>query len=237
MKNSNMLIIILAIIGLIVMYIIMSDRPIHNIGSVNTTQQSSVGQLDVNTLIDQLNEEEIKQHPITPNDEMVDPVTLSKLNWKNQAKGEYVSSSYDKGVRGNVQSDEWDTYFDTNKDFINDGYTKNNNEFQPLDETNGNLSNYSGSGHKQVSAEDLFKVDKLLPQEVKHDWFETMPEPIKVSNRHLVNVTKPVGINTISSSHKNPSYDLRGNPPCPKFVVSPFLNSSYPPDLNNKGFC
>ena len=64
-----------------------------------------------------------------------------------------------------------------------------------------------------------------------------MPEAISVKNRHLINVTRAVGINTVGTSHKNGSYDLRGNPPCPKFVVSPWLQSSIEPDLNIKGLC
>lgn len=33
------------------------------------------------------------------------------------------------------------------------------------------------------------------------------------------------GINTIGSSLKNPTYDIRGNIPNPKFAVSPWGNS------------
>lgn len=38
-----------------------------------------------------------------------------------------------------------------------------------------------------------------------NEWFEVMPEPIKV---------------------KNPSYNIRGTRPCPKFVASPWAQSS-----------
>ena len=85
--------------------------------------------------------------------------------------------------------------------------------------------------------DELFKLDDLLPQEVHSDWFEVMPEPISVKNRHLINVSKPIGINTIGTSQKNASWDLRGSPPCPKFVVSPWLQSSIEPDTNIKGIC
>ena len=190
---------------------------------------------DVDTLIDKLNSEEIQQHPIVASEENVSPATLDKLHWKNQAHGGCVENSYANGVRGNVTGDEIDNFYRTNTDLVDKSYIKDNDKFMPVDETNGDIAGYSGMGTSKHSPEDLFKVDKLLPQEVHSDWFEVMPEPIKVKNRHLVNVTRPVGVNTIGTSKKNASYDLRGSPPCPKFVVSPFLNSSIEPDLNIKG--
>ena len=74
----------------------------------------------------------------------------------------------------------------------------------------------------------------MLPKEVNNDWFDVQPEPVAVKNRHLINVTKPIGINTIGTSKKNASYDLRENVPCPKFTVSPWLQSSIEPDNNIK---
>ena len=79
-----------------------------------------------------------------------------------------------------------------------------------------------------------------------YDWFKTMPEPIKVNNRHLVNITKPVGINPINFSHKNTSYDFIDNQLCTKLVASPIivnpidilnpigLNISCPPYHNSR---
>ena len=46
-----------------------------------------------------------------------------------------------------------------------------------------------------------------------------------------------VGVDTIGSTKRNASTDLRGNVPCPKFAVSPWNNSTIDPDTNNKGFC
>jgi hypothetical protein len=44
-------------------------------------------------------------------------------------------------------------------------------------------------------------------------------------------------VDTVGQSMKNPSYDIRGNIPCPKIVVSPFMNSSYDPDTNLRSWC
>jgi hypothetical protein len=61
-----------------------------------------------------------------------------------------------------------------------------------------------------------------------------MPEPIKVKNRHLVNITRPAGIDTVGSSLKVPNYDLRAAPVCPQFVVGPWNQSSVSSDINRK---
>ena len=41
----------------------------------------------------------------------------------------------------------------------------------------------------------------------------------------------------LKQTMKNACRDLRGNIPAPKFVVSPFLNSSIEPDVATVGFC
>ena len=64
-----------------------------------------------------------------------------------------------------------------------------------------------------------------------------MPDAISVKNRHLINISKPIGVNTIGTSLRNPSHDIRGTPSCPKFVISPWLQSSIEPDHNLKGLC
>lgn len=100
-----------------------------------------------------------------------------------------------------------------------------NNEFGPADYVSDKLAAYTAK-----------KTDEgLLPVEEK-DWFEDVT-PTKIKNRHLINIYRPVGVNTISTSLKNPSLDIRGAPANPKTVVSPFLNSSIEPDHNLKGLC
>jgi len=100
-----------------------------------------------------------------------------------------------------------------------------NREFSPNDDVSDKLAAYVPK-----------KTDEgLLPVEEK-DWFEDVT-PTRIKNRHLINIYRPVGVNTISTSLKNPSLDIRGNPANPKTVVSPFLNSSIEPDHNIRGLC
>jgi hypothetical protein len=127
--------------------------------------------------------------------------------------------SYKDGKRGGPS--------DLDRFFIN-GNVENaaeNNEFSPADYVSDKLASYTAK-----------KTDEgLLPIEEK-DWFEDVT-PTKIKNRHLINIYRPVGVNTISTSLKNPSLDIRGAPANPKTVVSPFLNSSIEPDHNIKGLC
>ena len=112
--------------------------------------------------------------------------------------------------------------------FFMDGDVDNateNREFSPMDDVSETLAAYVPK-----------RTDEgLLPVEEK-DWFEDVT-PTRIKNRHLINIYRPVGVNTISTSLKNPSLDIRGNPANPKTVVSPFLNSSIEPDHNIRGLC
>ena len=156
---------------------------------------------------------------------------------KNSAKnGEYKKSSYVDGIRGNEDNLAIDDFFEENNGLVKDSYGSND-EFVGNDETGGKLATYKSGGKKKLTDEDIFRADDYLPQEQNKDWFEVMPEPISVKNRHLINVTRPVGVNTVGNSHRNMSYDIRGSIPIPRTVVSPWLQSSIEPDLNLKGLC
>lgn len=169
----------------------------------------------------------------------------NKFNGKNKAaSGQYKKSSYSgakRGALGDTLGDStWNTYFDNNNNVIGNSQPGNNDNFMPIDETNGGFAVFKSKGqatcgsNQNCEPEDLFDVDKYLPQEVNDDWFEVQPEPISVKNRHLINVSRPAGVNTIGSSLKNASYDLRASPPNPKQIVSPWLQSSISPDTNIK---
>jgi len=69
-----------------------------------------------------------------------------------------------------------------------------------------------------------------------HDWFETI-ESVNVKNSHLINVYRPINTNTICQETKK--YDIKklDNAVCPKFVVSPWLQSSVTPDRSFKDLC
>lgn len=163
-----------------------------------------------------------------------------KFNTRNKSGRSYKRSSYDSGSRGNLGPADWDDFFDHNNNVIGGSQTGDNDKFLPNDNSGGNLAAFKTTGravcgsNQNCEPEDLFDVDKYLPQEVNDDWFEVQPEPISVKNRHLINITKPIGVNTIGTSLRNASHDIRGGVGNPRYTVSPWLQSSIQPDTNLK---
>ena len=87
---------------------------------------------------------------------------------------------------------------------------------------------------------NTFNVKDFLPQEINAEWFQTdlSSATETLDAAALIDISKYCsGVDTVGQSLKNPSYDIRGNIPNPKIVVSPFLNSSYDPDTNIKPWC
>lgn len=160
-----------------------------------------------------------------------------KFNARNKATDGYKKSTFADGNRGG--SGSWDNFFDDNNNLIG-ASQGDNGGFAPMDGTNGGFASFKSKGDtcgagKVCDPEDLFNSDKMLPQEVNDDWFDVQPEPVSVKNRHLINVTKPIGVNTIGTSKKNASHDIRGTIPNPKMTVSPWLQSSIEPDNMLRG--
>lgn len=78
---------------------------------------------------------------------------------------------------------------------------------------------------------------QYLPKEINDEWFETDFTQAKynLNDDKLINTNRYIiGVNTVGQSLKNPSYDIRGTIPNPKYTVSPWLNSTYEPDTNIK---
>jgi hypothetical protein len=157
---------------------------------------------------------------------------LAKFRGRNTAPcGQFRYSSYADGSRGGRASD-LDKFFEGN---------------HPLDEQTGfvpsNEDNNDGTGdqharyipgkRRKLRDVDKFNVDEMLPREKNADWFDDPYEATTVKNSHLINIYKPVGVNTQGNSLKNASWDLRGDTyTAPKFVVGPWMNSTIEPDTN-----
>lgn len=121
-----------------------------------------------------------------------------------------------------------------------DDTTKTLSGFNNLDATN--LAGVTNDDVDKIVNERAqkqleFNNTDLLPQEVNKDWFESdfSNARIKIGNDNLINTDRyMVGVNTVGQSLKNPSYDLRPSPPCPKVTVSPWNQSTIEPDFNIK---
>ena len=86
---------------------------------------------------------------------------------------------------------------------------------------------------------DKYNVKDYLPKDVNKDWFDTdFSHAQNIDDENLINPDRfIIGVNTVSSSLKSPSWDIRGTIPNPKYAISPFNNSSYEPDNNLKSLC
>lgn len=87
---------------------------------------------------------------------------------------------------------------------------------------------------------DNFNARDFLPKEINDEWFETDFSLAKyqLNDDKLINTDRYIiGINTVGQSLKNATWDIRGTISNPKFVVSPFNNSTYEPDFNLKPLC
>ena len=67
--------------------------------------------------------------------------------------------------------------------------------------------------------------------------FQILENPVSVNNPNLIPVLKSIPVSSVMGSNRNSTYDIRSEPPNPKTVVSPFLNSSNQPDIyaTNRG--
>lgn len=82
-----------------------------------------------------------------------------------------------------------------------------------------------------------FDSSQYLPKEVNDEWFDTDFTKAKynLNDDKMINTNRYIiGVNTVGQTLKNPSYDIRGTIPNPKYTVSPWMNSTYEPDNNIK---
>jgi len=95
---------------------------------------------------------------------------------------------------------------------------------------------------QQQKVLNLYNSDAYLPNDRFSDpkltkGFQILENPVSVNNPNLIPVLKSIPVSSVMGSNKNSTYDIRSEPPNPKTVVSPFLNSSIMPDIyaTNRG--
>jgi hypothetical protein len=156
-----------------------------------------------------------------------DDVQLAKkMITNNTATHGYKHSSYDKGHRGGQPMDI-DRFFEQGNPYGDMDYAG----FASTDASKGNLATYKAGKPRKLTVDDKFNATELLPNEANKDWFEDV-QATSIKNPHMINIYRPIGVNTISTTLKNPSHDIRGTPPNPRNFVSPWNMSSIEPDLN-----
>jgi len=93
----------------------------------------------------------------------------------------------------------------------------------------------------KVTPSDVRKTllsSDLLPKEENDDWFQNPNSKFNLMDAVQLEIPEiKIGIDTVGQSRKNATYDIRSAPPNPKFVVSPWSNSTIEPDYNTKPLC
>jgi len=85
---------------------------------------------------------------------------------------------------------------------------------------------------------DNLQTKDLLPGKPNEKWFDSYTDLFDLDKAISIEVPEmKFGIDTVGQSKKNASRDIRVAPPCPKFVVSPWNNSTIEPDYNIKSLC
>lgn len=78
-------------------------------------------------------------------------------------------------------------------------------------------------------------ADDLLPHNDMAHWADIYPNGVgQLQNKNFLHSGHHVGINTVGQHLKNPNLQLRSEPPNSQILVSPWLNSSWGPDLTRR---
>ena len=229
-SSNTQLVVVVAL--LVLLYSLMtSDWPISNDGTVAVAPKVAQS-IDNSAIIDQVLNE-------TPDKNVNAIVDISGPATDNKPNTKMASS----------MQNQWQDYFNNNLAGGNESgsFVANSDGAQNLanvaqlnaplvdESVNGqNINDIINEGNKKQLK---FNNADLLPKDINNDWFQTdfSNARIKIGQDNLINSDKYViGVNTVGSSHKNPSYDIRPQPPCPKIAVSPWMNSTIDPDYNIK---
>jgi len=183
-----------------------------------------------------------------PKSELYRSKSKSINSAKKYRKISYKDSNYrydfnEDGSPSQISQDELNSLYDDALIFKNNEYNTNGNFTGMNDDNdqtygNANLNDFkpSGSQTQQEKVMQLYNSNEYLPNNTMLDkqltkGFQILDNPVAVSNPNLIPVLKSIPVSSVMGSNKNQTYDIRAEPPCPKTVISPFLNSSIMPDI------
>ena len=183
----------------------------------------------------------------SPQSELYKSKTKSINSAKKYRNISYKDSGYrydfnEDGDPSQVSQDELNSMYDDSLVFRNNEYNTNDN-FKGMNETDqtyggANLNDFKSSKPQtqQEKIMSLYNSNEYLPNNNLLDkkltkGFQILDNPVAVSNPNLIPVLKSIPVSSVMGSNRNQTYDIRAEPPCPKTVVSPFLNSSIMPDI------
>jgi len=259
LTDQTKILILVAMIGVVVFFFFTnrSEDVAQNSGSLKQNVQNNVSEAEAVMEVEAEGESEMEQasqeQVLDESPELNEQVlaespelnanTLRKLRTRNSSRdGSFVNSSYADGRRGG--SADIDKFFEGGFPFdekvgFQQDSTGNLYSNVPSGAGAASGANYIPGKPRKQRTVDKFNAEALLPKEKHKDWMDDPYASTSVKNTHLINIYRPIGVNTIQTTLKNASWDLRGASPNPKYAVSPWQNSSYEPDTNlrNQSLC
>ena len=226
LDSNTLLLIVIGIIIIIavIYYFNRNNRPIPNHGTIN--KENSPLSINKNSVpVQRVNA------PLGISDSIVNDLVAdynkdfnnSKINGIDPLSSDHgIFNGY--GKKKQIQLKETDLPYEDSDEY---------------DERDFSYKKQKFTKRTPEDVKDLFDVNKMLPQEIEEDWFDTEPllTTKKIKGTHLIHPKVHMGVNTISSSLRNGTHDIRGDIANPKIPVSAWGNSTIEPDTNLKGIC
>lgn len=132
------------------------------------------------------------------------------------------------------------------KRVANDELYKNNTNVLPHPQISnsyapqGNFQSATDHNFSQLDCfpKDQLTAEQLLPRENAYNvWKDSNPDVQgHLANKNFIESGHHYGLNTVSSTLKNPNLQLRSDPLIPKRNVGPWLQSTYEADTNRRPF-
>jgi len=164
-----------------------------------------------------------------------------KISYKDSKYRQNFNGENNPEVSKEAQS-ELDSMYEDAVVFRNNEYNQNDNYkgFSQEGQTYGSADLKDLGSNKPETQQEkvmsLYNSNNYLPNEqlLNKDLtkgFQILDNPVSVSNPNLIPVLKSIPVSSTLGSNRNATWDIRSEPPCPKTVVSPFLNSTIMPDI------
>lgn len=155
------------------------------------------------------------------------------------------------------QSDNKKSYNSMTQQFVPNSQQQmysNNNPLGNLSDKQNSFQNYNDQSYMLLPSNSMPdpKFKKVMPSEVRKtltsvdllpvdenkDWFQVPNSEFNLMQAVDLEIPEiKIGVDTVGQSRKNATYDLRVAPQNPKFIVSPWSNSTIEPDYNTKPLC
>lgn len=173
---------------------------------------------------------------------------MRKMNGKNKLKQQkYKKSRYNACKDRDNSIGAWESFFGNNNQLSNNSQKGNMVEgahFNTFEESHYDAfaNSYApiqldptakcNASDADCDPEELYNINNYFPQEVDNEFLEDVYQPISFSERTEIYSNRPLGSETIVSSNKNRTWDVRGDVACPK-ACPPTINvSSITPDFS-----